>query len=117
MSLYEIEIQGLKLFGHHGVLPEEEKIGQFFILDLRLEAQEPKEDRPDQMVDYGQVALAVERLFLEHRFLLIESLAQHILKGLEMFSKIHAISLKIAKPNPPIPLPLDHVAVTLRRDY
>ncbi len=117
MRPYQIEIAALKLFGRHGALEEEEKLGQFFLLDLQMEAIEPSTDDPRQMLDYGAVALEVQRLFLEKRFLLIESLAQHILGGLASFSGLRKAKLRIAKPNPPIPLPLGFVAVTLEREY
>ena len=118
MDSYEIQIEGLKLHGFHGVLPEEARLGQFFILDLFLKvARLGPEDQADQVVDYGAVSLAVEGVFSATRYQLIESLAEKILEALAEFQGIQTAKLKISKPSPPIPLVMKGVSVTLTRTY
>ena len=116
MEHYHININGLKLFGHHGVLPHEAEIGQFFLIDLTLKVErENPSDEVASVVDYGHVSLAVKSIFDAHRYQLLESLVEAIFIGLKEYPAIKGARITIAKPNPPIPLPLDSVAVTYER--
>ena len=112
-----IQLRQIKLFGHHGVLPEEEAQGQFFVLDLELIARHPATDELAHAVDYGQVALALAAAFKEKRFQLLEMLGEHLLDALKPFQGIYLARLTLAKPNPPIPLEMQGVSVTLERQY
>src|SRR3954452_16557995 len=57
-----IEIVGLSLYTHHGVTPEERKIGQRILLDVRFDAGEPDAlitDRVEDTIDYGEVCQVI----------------------------------------------------------
>ena len=52
-----LELEGLEVFGHHGVLDEERRDGQMFLYDISLEVGEAAvSDRIEDAVDYRQVA-------------------------------------------------------------
>ena len=36
-----VELHGLEVFGHHGVLESEQREGQTFLFDITLEVEEP----------------------------------------------------------------------------
>lgn len=36
MAKFEIAIQGLKVYGHHGVLQFERDLGQYFVIDANV---------------------------------------------------------------------------------
>ena len=57
-----VELHGLEVFGHHGVLAEEQRDGQTFLFDVELEVDEPAADRIEDAVDYRQVAARVQEV-------------------------------------------------------
>lgn len=115
MELYRIDIDQIKLRGNHGVLPEEERIGQFFLIDLSLMVPKPERfsDDPDQVLNYALIVQAVVKAFHAKRVKLIETLAQNIFDELKGFTEIRSAAIRIAKPTPPIPTALDQVAIEL----
>ena len=54
-----IELHGLELHGFHGVLGEEQRLGQPFLFDVWLDAAEPGADRIEDALDYRDVAACV----------------------------------------------------------
>ena len=60
----EIFIEGLKIYGYHGVYPEEEAGGQNFVLSVRLflSLQEAGlGDELDKSISYEEVCLSADR--------------------------------------------------------
>lgn len=114
-----IEIIGLVLFAKHGVLEEEARIGQRFILDIRLEAditEAMKHDRLADTVDYGEVVAVTESVFRDKRFYLIEAAAAHVASGiLAHFPMVKIARVTVKKPSAPISAVFDYVATTVER--
>lgn len=117
-----IDIVGLVLFARHGVLEEEARMGQRFILDVRLEAdvtEAVKHDRLADTVDYGEVVAVIESVFRDKRFYLIEAAAAHVASGiLAHFPGVKSARVTVKKPSAPITAVFDYVATTVekRRD-
>jgi len=114
-----IEIAGLVLFAKHGVLEEEARMGQRFILDIRLEAdiaEAVKHDRLADTVDYGEVVAVTESIFRDKRFYLIEAAAGHVASGiLAHFPMVKIARVTVKKPSAPISAVFDYVATTVER--
>lgn len=114
-----IEIVGLVLFAKHGVLEEEARIGQRFILDIRLEAdvaEAVKHDRLEDTVDYGEVVAVSDSLFRDKRFYLIEAAAGHVASGiLAHFPAVKNVRVTVKKPSAPISAVFDYVATTVEK--
>ena len=56
-----VELSGLRIFGRHGVYPEEKERGQDYLYDVELEVGERgASGRLDDAVDYEQVARCVQ---------------------------------------------------------
>ena len=78
----KIELRGLELFGHHGVLEEEREHGQTFLYDVELEVGERgATDRIEDAVDYREVATRCARS-PTRRFELLEALASAVAETL-----------------------------------
>ena len=80
-------------FARHGVLDEEEKLGQRFYLDAELEIglhDGIETDSIEETVDYGLVFLEIERIVHGKRFFLIEALALDVAKTLCLSNRIEA---------------------------
>jgi 7,8-dihydroneopterin aldolase/epimerase/oxygenase len=114
----EIAITGLRAFGRHGVLAEEQRDGQTFTIDLRLSLDLTTAAATDDLaetVHYGELAEAVAEAVATTRFALIEALAGHLADLALRHARVQAVEVTVHKPQAPIPLDLDEVAVTLRR--
>jgi dihydroneopterin aldolase len=114
-----IDIVGLVIFAKHGVLDEEARVGQRFILDIRLEAdiaEAVKHDRLADTVDYGEVVAVTESIFRSKRFYLIEAAAGHVASGiLAHFPAVKNVRVTVKKPAAPISAVFDYVATTVER--
>lgn len=114
-----IEIVGLVLFARHGVGEEEARLGQRFILDIKLEAPVTdaiKHDRLADTVDYGEVVAVAESVFRGKRFYLIEAAAAHVAAGiLAHFPTVKSVRVTVKKPSAPIAAVLDYVSTTVER--
>ncbi len=86
-----IELQGLVLFGHHGYLEEERRLGQRFLVDLwaDLDDDAASSDDIDETVDYRHLAALVREVFAGPERLLLEALATATADGvIERFPRV-----------------------------
>jgi dUTP pyrophosphatase len=102
-----IELRGLSWFGYHGAFAEEQRLGQRFIVDLRLGlslAAAGTSDDLDQTVDYGRVAETVRAIVEGPPFKLIEALAESVASAiLAGFPLVERADVRIAQPSAPVP--------------
>ena len=92
-----IKITGLKIFAHHGVLPEEKKNGQDFYINARLfysMKQPGKTDDLNDAINYAQVCAFMTETFTAQSFDLIEAAAEHLCHAVLLeFSALEKIEL------------------------
>lgn len=114
-----IVLEGLAFYGYHGVMLEENKLGQRFRIDLELGIDMSEAARTDDVastVHYGNVYNVVQEAFEEKRFKLIEALGQHIIVRLfETFEKLDWIRIRVRKPEAPLPIVAGEVAIEMLR--
>jgi dihydroneopterin aldolase len=113
-----IEISGLSLYTHHGVTEAEREIGQRLVLDLRLEVGEcdaTVTDLVDDTVDYADVCQVVALVAQQRSYRTLERLCSAIADRLLADFAAEEVWVKAAKPEPPIPLPVDEVSVEVWR--
>jgi dihydroneopterin aldolase len=113
-----IEIRGLRVFAHHGVLEEERRNGQTFVIDVDIVCPPSDAARTDDVadtVDYAAVADRVVELAQGGPYDLIETLADLIAGELIREFPVESARVRVAKPDAPIPHPFDEVAVTVTR--
>ena len=108
-----IQLQGLELFGHHGVLDEEKRDGQTFWYDLELEVGGwGATDRIEEAVDY-RLVVDVVREVNERQFDLLEALASTVADTiLERFA-VARVKVRVRKR--PAGMPVEFTAVTAER--
>ncbi|WP_374723870.1 dihydroneopterin aldolase [Calidifontibacillus erzurumensis] len=115
----KIYLNKLQFYGYHGVMPEENKLGQRFTVDLILELDLTKAGQSDDLnetVNYAEVYQIVKSIVEGKPSKLIEHLAEQLAAALlKSFSKIDFCTVKITKPDPPIPGCYESVAVEIRR--
>jgi dihydroneopterin aldolase len=111
-----VELRGLEVFGYHGVNESEQRDGQPFHYDLRLEVGDAgTNDRIEDAVDYREVAATVEALSAARRFDLLEALAPAVADALlARFPQAEWVSVRVRKTQ--LRLPVEWSAVTVRRE-
>ena len=109
-----VELHGLEVFGRHGVLPEEARDGQTFLVDVQLDVDEPAADRIDAAIDYRDVAAAVKEVSNGHRFELIESFASALADALVRRFTAQRVRVRVRKPTPG-GIPAEWAAATAER--
>jgi dihydroneopterin aldolase len=111
-----IHVNGIKLYAFHGCLPEEEKIGGHYRVDVMLNTNfsaAATTDNLNQTVDY----VIVNRIISEEmaiRSKLIEHVGQRIVDRLKKeLPSIEKVKLTVTKISPPINGDVDNVAITI----
>ncbi len=115
--IYTIRLKNCAFYGRHGVLDEEEVLGQRFYVDAEL-VVEPgaslEEDAIGSTVDYGVAFSVIEEIVTGGRRHLIETLALQIAQALSSrFPQIKRATITVRKPSAPVQGILDHVEVTV----
>ena len=113
---YTIELRDVHLFAHHGVMPQEQKIGAWFTLDIKMEINDyncTTSDEIDGTVSYADV-YEILRQEMTKPSKLLENVCQRISKRLyETFLQIVAIEITLCKDTPPMGGDRLKAAVTL----
>ncbi len=116
-----IRIKNLEIYCYHGVLPEENVLGQKFLVSLDLYTDIRTVGRTDEIKDsinYAEVAHFVKQYFKDHTYKLIEAAAENLAAGVLLkYPKLTAVTLELKKPWAPILLPLETVSVKIRRHW
>jgi dihydroneopterin aldolase len=114
-----IEISGLSLYTQHGVTAAEREIGQRLVIDIAFELSDCDAmvtDRIEDTVDYGEVCEQVALAAQERSYKTLERLCGAIADRLTDRYGAESVRVKAAKPEPPIPLPVDEVSVEVWRE-
>lgn len=114
-----IRLTGLGFYGFHGVMPEENRLGQRFFIDLTcgLDLREAgRTDALDKSVSYAEIYEVVSTAFSERRFQLIEALAQHIAdRVFAAFERVDWVRVVVHKPSAPIDMVAGEAAIEILR--
>ena len=115
----KIKIKDLEVFANHGVFPEENTLGQKFIVSADLYTDTRKAGKTDDLtasIHYGEVSAFIEMWLKKHTYKLLESAAENLAEELLLkYPGMRAIRLEIKKPWAPIRLPLKTVSVEIER--
>jgi dihydroneopterin aldolase len=114
-------IEGLEVYGHHGVPPEERVVGQRLLYDVRLTMEAcggAQSDRVEETVDYTEVIDVIIEVATVESYSLLERLAQVTAQTiLKRFPILDEVWVQVSKPHPPVACVLASVgaAVELQR--
>ena len=121
MKADKIKIQNLEVFANHGVFPEENVLGQKFVVSAVLYTDTRKAGQTDELtasIHYGEVSAFIDRYLKEHTFQLLEKVAESLAEELLLQTKgLQKIRLEIKKPWAPVGLPLETVSVEIEREW
>ena len=119
MKTAKIVLKELVFFARHGLLEEEAKLGQRFVLDVVVELDpllDLSVDIPDSTVNYVELYGTIKEIFTEQRFNMIEAAADAIAVGLlERFTKLVSVKVQVKKPSVPVDCVCDYFAAEVTR--
>lgn len=114
----ELTLTGLRVHANHGVFDFEREAGQEFVIDLTawLDLATPgASDELAATVNYGELALEVADAVRGDAVNLIETVAERVASVVLAHRQVAEVRVTIHKPNAPIEVPFDDVAVTITR--
>ncbi|OCA80698.1 dihydroneopterin aldolase [Bacillus sp. FJAT-27225] len=114
-----IYISKMQFYGYHGVFPEETKLGQRFGVDLAIGLDLSKAGLSDSLgdsVNYGELYLVCKEVVEGKPFKLVEAVAEKLASTvLGEFPLVEEVTVKVIKPDPPIPGHYQSVAIEITR--
>lgn len=114
-----IVIKDLEIYAYHGVLPEEKRNGQNFIISAYLYLELKNAGVSDDLtktVNYAQVCEDIREVMLDEKYNLIEAAAENICNTILIrYPGVSSVSVTVSKPNAPIDMVFDTVMVELQR--
>ena len=117
--IVSLEISGLSIYTHHGVGEAEREVGQRLVFDISFELDRcdaTVTDRLDDTIDYGDVCQQVALAAQERSYRTLERLCSRIADRMIDRYGVDQVSVRAAKPEPPIALPVDEVAVAVHKE-
>jgi len=113
-----ITLTGLRAHANHGVFAFEREAGQEFVVDVTVWLDFAAAAQGDELaatVHYGELADAVVDALKRDPVDLIETVAERIASVALGFAAVQRTRVTVHKPNAPIEVPFDDVAVTIER--
>ncbi len=114
----KVVVEGIKLYGYHGCLDEEARIGTDYRVDITVWGnlhRAAQTDSLDDTMDYVIINRIVKEEMTQ-RAKLIETVAHRILdRLLKEMDKVQKARIKLSKLYPPINGDVDSVSVVLTR--
>lgn len=113
-----IEIEGMQFYAFHGHFESERKVGNEFIVNLKIETDCSLASISDNLKDALNYQTAYEIVKTEMSITshLLENVTKRILDSLySNFNSITKAEIKISKMNPPMGGEIEKVSVTLSR--
>lgn len=117
----KIKIKNLEIFANHGVFPEENALGQKFVISAILYTDTRKAGKTDDLslsMNYGEVSTKITEFVQGHTYMLLERLLEELAQELLLtYDLLKKITLEVKKPWAPVHLPLETVAVEITRSW
>lgn len=114
----EITLTGLRASAFHGVLEEERREGQVFIVDVTVYlplGSAASSDDLDNTIHYGELAEEIVAAVESDPVDLIETVAERVAQVVLAHELAVFTRVTVHKPNAPITVPFDDVSVTITR--
>lgn len=111
-----IEVNGIKLYAHHGCLKEEGAIGGHYLVDVIIDTDFSEAANTDELtktVDYVIVNRIVEEE-MAIRSKLIEHVGKRIIDRIKALDNIISVTVKVTKLSPPINGDVNNVAILIK---
>jgi len=118
--LDRITLTGLRANAFHGVLAEERRTGQVFILDVTVHLELRDAAANDDLartIHYGELAEEIVSAVERDPVDLIETVAERVAQLVLAHEAARIVEVTVHKPSAPISVPFDDVSVTIVRGH
>lgn len=112
----DIFIEGLEVYGHHGVTDEEKVLGQRLLYDVRLTVDDcpaAHSDDLDGTIDYTEVVDLIIEVATTKSYSLLERLAQTTAEVILGRFPVDEVWVQVTKPHPPVACALTSVGAAV----
>ena len=116
--LDQITLTGLRANAFHGVLEEERRTGQVFLIDVTVHLDlraAGASDELAQTIHYGELAEEIVAAVESDPVDLIETVAERIAQVVLAHNAAQLVQVTVHKPSAPISVPFADVSVTIMR--
>jgi dihydroneopterin aldolase len=114
-----IVLKGMQFYGFHGANPEEQALGQSYLVDLAVELDLSKPGETDRLPDtvsYTHLYRTVKTVLEGQSKNLLEAIAHSIAHRVLAEFPVAAVQVTVKKPHPPIQgSTIDYAAVDVYR--
>lgn len=114
-----IIMKGMAFYGYIGCLPEEQRLGQRFVIDCTIGLKTNQASITDNLTDsvsYADIYSMINDIMTGSRFNLIERLAGYIAeKILSEFSGVACVEVCVSKPQAPVAGLFENMQVCVKR--
>ena len=113
-----VAVRGIRARGRHGVLAQERRDGQDFVVDVVMFFDTAPAAATDDLaltVDYAVVAADVVAIVTGEPVDLVETLAAMIATRVLAHSRVDRVEVSVHKPEAPVGVPFDDVVVSVSR--
>jgi dihydroneopterin aldolase len=113
-----IALTGLRVRGHHGVLPAERRDGQDFVVDVVLHVDVREAVRTDDVartVHYGELAGELAGVVGGEPVDLLETLASRLADTCLRHDRVERVEVTVHQPQAPLDVSFADVSVTVVR--
>jgi len=101
-------------YGYHGVMAAERETGRRYEVDCEIETDISAAAASDELhdaVNYLSIYHIVEEFLEEHRYNLLETLAQRLMEEIKKKTKAPKVTIRVRKRIPPVPGNIDFFEV------
>ena len=109
-----ITVEGIRVFAHHGHLPEEAVLGGHFIVNVWVKSDTDEVEKTDDLndtVDYVKI-IEIVKDQMAIRADMIEVPAKRIVDAILPLNKVQKVTVEVEKIQPPIDATFDKISVT-----
>jgi len=113
-----ITVEGIRVFAYHGHLPEEEKLGGHFIVNVWVTSDTTVVEKTDDLsdtVDYVKIIEIVKKQ-MAIRSNMIEHPTRRIVDAILPLQKVQKVKVEVQKIAPPIDAVFDKISVTIKAE-
>ncbi len=109
-----IRLVNMTFYAYHGVAAAEKETGRRFEVDCEIETDTAKAAATDNLehaVNYVNIYNIVEHFLENHRYNLLETLAERLKDEIKKQPGVNKVKLRVRKRIPPVPGNIDYIEV------
>lgn len=114
----KVRLNGLEVYGHHGVLPEERRLGQALVVDVEVGCDLSAAGRHDdlsQSISYVDLVAIAQDVVRHTDYQLLEAIAETIAQRVLALERALTVVVRVEKPRAPIPDLTGTVSIEIAR--